>query len=382
MSVDSVQPSRQIDQLTFTRFVAALSVVYYHYGSGIFPFNYATLDRLFLVGPISVSFFYALSGFIMAVVYTQKGGGPFDRKQYWQARFARIYPVYLLGLGATVLLLDPQRDASRKQLFSALLVQSWIPGYPMAYNYPGWSVSVEAFFYLLFPFLITAFAKASLRKLSLTALFFWVSSSMVHVSLSTFLPVKPSSVLFDLLYYLPCLHLNTFLCGMLSGLLFLSHGRWLSERRKLNVALLIGTLALIVAVLLGRQSLEHLPLKLALTNGAMAPLFLIFIYSLSCDRTIISRVLSARLCLLLGDASYSIYILHVPIFLAFQKVTASYHGTLSKVAVLHIYVMAVILLSVLSYLFIERPARSGLKRLFQHELRCREKIGETAPSVG
>lgn len=370
-SISPASSGKQIDQLTFTRFIAAVTVIYYHYGQGLFPFNYLFFDQLFLVGNVSVSYFYALSGFIMAVVYyREQPGHRFDKMKYWKARFARIYPVYVIALVATVMLLKRQPNGLYKKIFGALMIQSWIPGYPMTYNCPGWSVSVEVFFYLLFPFLIVSFGRVSLKKAVLAVSLFWMSSNLLHVAMSNYLQIKPPSPGYDFLYYLPFLHVNTFLCGVVAGIAYLKHGHVFVERKRLNSTMLLISSGLIFAILLNRTYIEQsLKFTMALTNGLMAPLFLTLIFALACDRTLLSRLFSRRLCLLLGDSSYSMYILHVPIFLAVQQIISVYKLPLSKTSTLHIYVVLVIVLSVFSYLHIEKPARNGLRRLFEADAR-------------
>ena len=72
-----------------------------------------------------------------------------------QNRVARVYPVYLLGFLSMIALPLLKNDVNIfKAFFGVTLLQSWIPGYAMSYNFPGWSVSVEFFFYATFPFLI------------------------------------------------------------------------------------------------------------------------------------------------------------------------------------------------------------------------------------
>ncbi len=91
----------QLDQITFTRFIAALTVVFFHYGQSVFPANIPFLFENLTAGPIAVGYFYVLSGFIMAIAYYQTDEsqrGNFNKTKYWVARFARIYPVYLLAL--------------------------------------------------------------------------------------------------------------------------------------------------------------------------------------------------------------------------------------------------------------------------------------------
>ena len=91
----------QLDQITFTRFIAALTVVFFHYGQNVFPANIPFLFENVTAGPIAVGYFYVLSGFIMAIAYfhTDKNKRrDFNKTKYWVARFARIYPVYLVAL--------------------------------------------------------------------------------------------------------------------------------------------------------------------------------------------------------------------------------------------------------------------------------------------
>jgi peptidoglycan/LPS O-acetylase OafA/YrhL len=57
------------EQITFTRFFAALSIVVFHFGKNISPFNESSIKILFLQAHIGVSYFFLLSGFIMILAY-------------------------------------------------------------------------------------------------------------------------------------------------------------------------------------------------------------------------------------------------------------------------------------------------------------------------
>ena len=86
---------------------------------------------------------------------------------YMQKRFARIYPVTFLA--AFLLLcfkmmeffLFPEKsDLSITDFFLGIsLQQAWIPAKAMSFNTPAWSITVEWFFYLCFPFLFNRFYK-------------------------------------------------------------------------------------------------------------------------------------------------------------------------------------------------------------------------------
>src|SRR5437899_1824692 len=88
-----------IQALTGLRFFAALHVILFHMTMGHIT-EYPVLVRNFLLAaPIAVEFFFVLSGFILTINYV--GADPTVRihpPSFWLARFARIVPVYLLGL--------------------------------------------------------------------------------------------------------------------------------------------------------------------------------------------------------------------------------------------------------------------------------------------
>ena len=176
----------RIEQLTFTRYIAALTVVFFHYGITVFPANVPWLTPLLAAGPIAVSYFYVLSGFIMAIAYYRpdKQARPLNAKRYWWARFARIYPVY--GLALLLIMAAKYQSSGSDPITVALslsMLQAWIPSYPLSLNAPGWSLSVEAFFYLCFPLLLLWVQRHHLSQLSIAAVVLWFVTQIGHTLL-------------------------------------------------------------------------------------------------------------------------------------------------------------------------------------------------------
>src|SRR5579871_6227282 len=155
--------STKILPLTSLRFFAALWVVFFHtliLAFGPRVTNVSTVSgRILLLGYISVSFFFTLSGYILAVTYLPRR---VSMERFWWARFVRVYPLFFVTLilscppffigevkrlgthAATYKMLD-------KLPGNLLMVQAWMPSL-VKIDFPNWSLSVEAFFYLLFPF--------------------------------------------------------------------------------------------------------------------------------------------------------------------------------------------------------------------------------------
>ena len=108
-------------------------------------------------GYTGVSFFFVLSGFILTYAHaTEYEAGRGNAQKFWIARFARIYPVYLfVMLLAALLSIGEFKNPLHILAYAAdlLLVQAWSMRMVNFFNGGAWTLSVEAFFYLLFPFL-------------------------------------------------------------------------------------------------------------------------------------------------------------------------------------------------------------------------------------
>jgi len=139
--------------LTGIRFFAAFYVVLFHSLPWVSKhYDLPKPMQIFFVnGYLAVALFFLLSGFILAYTYDGQIEGSSKRLHFWQARFARIYPVYFLSL---ILAYFFQRSLPLTSRVAVVtMVQAWNPfraGLAGAWNYPAWSLSVEAFSILFF----------------------------------------------------------------------------------------------------------------------------------------------------------------------------------------------------------------------------------------
>ncbi|HEY0420464.1 MAG TPA: acyltransferase, partial [Acetobacteraceae bacterium] len=203
-----------LDRLTFSRLFAALAVVFFHFGQQIWPLNVAPWSQVLRAGPDAVSYFFVLSGFIMTIVYAELS--PRGAPAYWLARFARIYPVYMLGLFLFVWVTGTWNWKAVG--LNLLLLQAWVPRFALSGNSVGWSLSVEAWFYLLFPTLIGLSRRIGPARWTALVAACWVVTQvwvswMVEVHYTGF----PSAI-HDLIFYFPPGHLSTFLVGMTAAM--------------------------------------------------------------------------------------------------------------------------------------------------------------------
>ena len=141
----------RLEQLTFTRFLAALSILIFHYGQGIEIFYNQYTTFIFEQANVGVSYFFILSGFVMIIAYGNK-----EKIIFWdflKNRLARIYPIYFLAI-ILILISKLLKENTSDLILNLLMIQSWVPSKALTVNFPGWSLSVELFFYALFPFLL------------------------------------------------------------------------------------------------------------------------------------------------------------------------------------------------------------------------------------
>jgi len=305
--------------LTSLRFLAAVHVVAFHLQAIDVAFASGPFADFVSIGYIGVHFFFVLSGFIMVYNYA---GRPVAKPRFWRARFARVYPAYAFSLLITapifaIAITKPEfaffRFAADHTLITCLavvgLLQAWIPDAALSWNPVSWSLSVEAFFYLLFPFLLPWFLDRGRRGLLLVIGGCWlfimaVPSAYVILEPDGLAETGPRVFLatwLNVVKFNPLVRLPEFFVGMATGLLFLRRGNDDRLGTPLIVITLIGILAFTLVSPVIPYPFQH--------NGTLAPLFGLLVYGMAL-RPSWTRFLEVRPLVLLGDSSYSLYLFH------------------------------------------------------------------------
>ncbi|HCV42065.1 MAG TPA: acyltransferase [Bacteroidetes bacterium] len=377
----------QLKALTGLRFLAAMQVLILHNGF-YFTNNLVRPAQPFLAaapvwvqniaacGGIGVSLFFVLSGFILSYNYFDDlTEGRIDRKAFWIARLARVYPVYLVSLlfafplfvRETVLLGNPNGAIGTVlgvgTTAAVTLLQSWLPQTASLLNPPGWSLSVEAFFYLMFPFVVPLFLRLSFKRLMLVGLALWflsIAVSLLYILLDPDGTGSGSAATMafwlDLLKFNPLARFPEFVIGMVVGRAFLL------RRDGGNPAggLLSACAAVGILAVFGVSSM--LPFAL-LHNSLLAPLFAMLIYGLAQSRGLIASFLSLPALVLLGEASYALYLTHLPLS-RYGNWLAKKFGIdgFTSFPFFIIYTIAAILLSIVILKFVEDPSRRAIRK--------------------
>lgn len=347
--------------LTSLRAFLALGVVLFHYQLQWDPaLGYSPIIER---SRLAVDAFFMLSGFILAHVYGPSfAAGTFSYRRFIVARLARLYPLHLAVLAGAVLMVagatavGVQFNAATYTLdglFKTLfLVQAWFPS-ETGYNWsgPSWSLSAEWFAYLLFP--AYAFLALKLRArpwilLALGVVGYIAIDAAYGVFFGKVLPRAEDDM--GTLRIAPA-----FLIGMaLYGL-----GRGLSWRRPVAIAAAVGTTALL---LVGMQFSLDDRLVVALT----APV--VFCWSMLA-KTECEGVLASPPLVFAGEVSFALYLVHMPIVVAYKGLAAELRGIdsgfiMSPVELACLFIVTA-LTSVALHLLVEKPGRSWIRSAFE-----------------
>ncbi len=342
----------KLNQLTFTRFIAAILIVFFHFGNNTILASSNITAPIVKQANLGVSYFFILSGFVMMIAYSHK---KLDFKQYYLNRFARIFPAYFFSLMLILLyqIVHHFPINWRAFLLNFFAIQAWFPGYATSFNFTGWSLSVEVFFYLCFPILLHYFyQKFHKKEILISVILVWlVTQLFFHYSLNTYYK-SDSSFSHDLLFYFPSMHLSSFLVGNATGIFYL----YLVDKKQHSDFYQL----LLIFLLISLYLLLKYPPPVNFHNGLLAILFVPIILSLSLVEKSMP-IITSKLSIFLGEISYGIYILQYPVIIyspAICKRIGIPDGFYS-------YLICLCIVSALSYFFLEQPLRRFISNGFR-----------------
>ncbi len=356
-----------IPPLTSLRFFAALVVVTFHYDPSRFDSLPDFLQNWLETGYEAVTFFFVLSGFILAYVNSADlpGGRPTTLRAFFLARFGRLFPAYYTGLliALPFFIADAfiwgSQPVGEFALNAALVLtglQSWWPPSALAWNPPSWSLSVEWFLYATFPLALFAAQRIPARWLLPGAYLLVLATSCFRVLVLAPLVTDDIDAWGNFAAYFPLWHLPTFLFGIALGRLhLLGHRPRPGWAAAMSLAGLAG-----LAVLLG--GFTEVP-EWMLADAILVILFGALIFGAAQPGHPLYRLLCFAPLPYLGEISFSIYVLHEPVAFWWEAIGPSLLGEPERTWIdFPIYAALVFAAAALSFRYIETPLRRRIRR--------------------
>ena len=348
--------------LTGLRCFAAINIVLFHFSN---PQWFGFLAPVVNAGFISVSYFILLSGFVLGYNYNERArSGELDRWRFWEARFTRIYPIYFLSLLLSLGNLRAEYPTHTHAMFwtgvvlTPLLMQGFVPAVATFLNTPAWTMSAEAFYYVLFPWLARWKKPARMAPYLVKMSGVWLLGLAPGALYIAFNPdgiAHPDRWSYGpwlwALKYTPYTHLFSFVFGVMLANL----NAMIPRAGRLRLVLgLAGFGGIYFLLTLG----SRMPYAL-MHDGLLMPLFAFIILGLAGENPL-ARALSARPLVFVGEASYCLYLLHFNLWTMLHSSHVLDRLGLSRFDPWFSYVLLIVLALAALHL-IERPAQRKLR---------------------
>lgn len=346
----------RIDSLTGFRGILASLVLVAH---SALRLGYLEDDNLVnqvigILGHFGVMGFFILSGFILNFVYDKR---EWTLREFFVNRFARLYPLYILGVlfAFPIDWFSPNFAPGMKlEALGLNLVglQAWFPFANGRFNGPGWTISVEFFFYLCFPICFW------LKKRSQLAI------PLIFIGVFCVTVLYWDSNRFSTSYRFPAMRLWEFLFGILLCDIFRKFP--IRTSKPWIWALVSLALGPVLAVL----SREYFNWDFGswLLMGGCAAATILFLGKGDLDG-VKARPFAGKYWVLAGEISYGVYLLHAPIQrygkVFFEKIFATslaHSGAAIQVLYLLLVTFGAIFMAYFSWRFLETPARIFIRK--------------------
>lgn len=335
----------EIRKLNTLRGIAALIVVISHYSNASGLWNRILGDG---AGQFGVMLFFLLSGFLMSYLYLDQISNPHNLKKFFQARVARVVPLYLLIVSGSYLLCQLAHEPLSHALYP---INDWraLASHLLLLHGTDvlWTIPPEMQFYALFglAWILRARIGSGLYvmvALLMVADYFW--GFRVETTTVYGLTVTPSIIK----------ALPYFVCGAVMGQAY-RHNKipasMLSNRYLFLLAIIPLLYPNIFHLITGRQSELWADVGLLIV---LSGIFFAVVFMVPEENVVLENAVGD----FYGRISYSLYLLHFPVLKLFK-----YFGLIDGVAMLMVFIGACSLVAWLSFVTFESPSRKFVRNI-------------------
>lgn len=354
-----------IATLTGLRAYAACWVMLLHLQHGVGIKDHVAFGAFIDHGGWAVDIFFVLSGFILSLLYAETFDRRFELRawgRYLSARFARIYPLHLLGLGALAAYYFGARALAGTPLppgfslgnfaLNVSLLHGWGFAERLSWNYPSWSIGTEWFAYLfMLPILARALRRVSPLAVLAIGLVAWTALYLAVHRLDQTIGTQ------NVKWGIPRIAVE-FLLGY--------------ALYRIHRVVRLGDAASNALTLIGLATIVALGFSPAAFEWLLAPAVCALLLGLTGPGLVGQRLFGSPRAVFWGERSYSIYMLHAVVQI-YCNLLLDYFGWTSLGAaqawvLVAVQAAVVLLASHMAYGFVEVPARNRLRQLAERRL--------------
>ena len=386
-TIDPIRP--HIASLDGLRFIAAGTVLFSHGYFYLLLFQESSRVTAYnapfvALANVGMTLFFVLSGFVIHYNYGFSVSLPGGLRAFFVARFARLYPLFLLVFVISTVeafrSVDGQVDLLGPIPLYLTFTQSWwfwVFGDRTASeaysNATGlmWSLSTEAFFYLSYPLLAPLLRRlVGTRLVVIGCIVAVIGAGLAYelteyrgyldnwAALYTGNPQAAHVFSHWLIYNSPWIRIFEFLIGAVTAQFAMT------TKADPARAMIAGSAALaVIVVAYVCSNAARLPLSGAITTCVAGPFGIVMGASVVKGQ-VFSRILSNRWMVLGGEASYSLYLLHYWVMHNLGHRLADNQSLVIRFVLFVILMLVSVAVARLSYLIYERPMIRVVRRYF------------------
>lgn len=343
-----------IKSLQSLRFIFAIMIFLHHFivnGKGLFEAG----------GTCGVSFFIILSGVVMSLGYYDKCLSPsFSYKKFILKRIIRLYPLHLLCLIAFIVL-NPyvlSLGGIVRLIPNLLLIQSWFPiqNFYFSGNAVSWCLSDMMFFYISFPLIVKFINKNNNKKLCVISVIILVAYIITIIGI-------PEYYSHRFLYISPIFRILDFILGIGIYKFYLKWGETIRSKTNHITEIILGIfcLSIIVATIM---IYPYSPINFMYSFAYMIPISFLICYFLTFNnnRGGVLQIFNNRLLYMMGEVSFSFYMIHILAMSLFQKIINKLHIVIDWELKLFVYFILISIASLLIFNLYEKPIANYLQK--------------------